>query len=201
MSSLHGSPEMGINFLSLPYQVRKQISLLAGVVRFCPVNIATKNMRTLHRVIDPFEASITETIQQRLNSSCPYRLKIFKYMSTQNTTGINKDAECICPPLPYQLLRVSHQTSLEIFDLLYSQNKFKVDLAIARYSLTPLAYSKMTSLQIRLTACSCITGHQCGGSSFAEGVNCSICHPACWKGSEPPLSLADRESEKRLSCW
>lgn len=70
--------------------------------------------------------------------------------------------ECFCPPLPHQLLYISHVIHDEVLPLLYGENRFKVspkknDLPNhhlnSLWVLSPVSWRTMKTLHICLTDC------------------------------------------------
>lgn len=85
--------------------------------------------------------------------------------------------------------------------MLYSKNKFKLgpeDLNL----LSPAAGSKMLSLQVRLTTCSCVTAHHCPGiMTFQDFYECGICHHYCKRGPGSPFTLRSDDHRRLLGQW
>ena len=96
---------------------------------------------------------------------------------------LGRDGECMCPPLPLQLLTVCRLVYNEVLETLYSQNKFRVFLD-GEVRLSPRAVANMTSLHVRLNTCSCVSDHTC---ELPRG-RCLTCHRKCKRGPDPPLS-------------
>ena len=145
--------------------------------------------------------TVHEDFRWRSRQQCPYKVKLACSSYTTESVGISWGANCICPSLPVALLRVSRQMYLETSMIMYSRNKFKVDFR-QRVLLTHRACLKMTSLHIRLTACSCVKGHTCQDvATYTEGEQCLICHYACKCGPELPLTLTSEKDRTLLSFW
>ena len=149
--NLHSIVNTPSKFLRLPLAVRERIYGYSGLIRDCPIDIGSEVQRwlkILRKVTPGAELQAIEQAQRKRSFICPYDIK------TQDP-GLLLElyTECICSPLPVQLLRVSRQINEEAFDVLYLRNKFKLgpkDLAV----LGSAAFSKILSLQVRLTACS-----------------------------------------------
>jgi len=103
---------------------------------------------------------------------------------------------CQCPVLPLQLLTVCRFIHDEVFDILYSQNKFRI-LLDDQVKLSPEAVGKMTSLHVRLNTCSCVTNHICEDPLG----RCADCHQKCKRGPDPPLSDKSDLDAAVLQRW
>ena len=145
-------------FLDLSYLVRHHIYVLAGLVRFCPINLNNEgadNTEFLQECEDwcsdnwgPGYTNFNALAAYR----CSYRSKLFRGCCFNNNEEI---FECICKPLPYKLLLVSRALHEEVSSILYLENKFTVCRSDAGglsslHSLSSSALASMTSLSIRL---------------------------------------------------
>lgn len=129
---------------------------------------------------------------------CDYRTKKFL---TGFLIGDTAENECICPPLPIQLLTVCRSIHEEVWDILYSQNTFKLFLQ-KNFPLTPKAVARMTSLCIRLNMCSCVPDHFCEHPSKNNmRERCYICHAMCKRGTDSPLSFKSPQGMDTFRHW
>ena len=91
----------GHSFLDLPYEIRRRIYLLAGLVRFCPIDlnhegIPRDDYRRGYLPIGPHR-----NFNSRGTRLCVYRSKRFwGFIPHLDEEGV----ECICAPIPYRLL-------------------------------------------------------------------------------------------------
>lgn len=180
------------SFLDLPYTIRRQVYILAGLVRFCPIDL---NREGLREQLDPRD----------LDWDCFYFARRFHGRYYGETVVV----PCGCSYLPYSLLYVSRTISREVVSILYSENKFTVDRSGSR-GLKPLqnlsseAVTALRSLTVRLNNCSCIYGH----SSFPlhrafEPREIAPCHELCEKYGfhNKPIGNRARQDKALLQAW
>ena len=104
-----------LTFLCLPVYIRIKIYRLGGLVQCCPIDLS-------------FESAIERAMSYpglpRLCRFPQLQLKGSKTFQLDLRPGL----ECFCPPLPHQLLYVSHAIHDEVLPLMYGENMFKVSL-------------------------------------------------------------------------
>ena len=174
-------------FLHLPYRVRRQIYVLAGLVRFCPIDLNQEGMR------------LEDIDLKDINNHCFYQSRKF----TGKYYGIDSGVPCKCPRLPSSLLYASRAISNEVTYILYSENKFTINYRGAR-GLRPLrnlsrqALQALQSLTIRLNNCSCIYGF----SWYTESI-IRPCHTLCEEHAlhDRPISNSARQDISLLQEW
>ena len=178
-----------LSLLDLPSAVRHRIDILAGLVRFCPID--------LNR-----EGSRAELHLSHNDGACFYRHRKFHGRFYGCNTG-ETVVHCGCSKLPYSLLYVSKAISKEVVHTLYSGNQFSIS-AHGKGGLEPLqrlrpgALAALRSLSIRLNNCSCVYGH----SSF-PGRDISPCHRLC-KGygiHDKAIGSEARQDKALLRAW
>lgn len=180
------------SFLDLPYAIRRQIYILVGLVRFCPIDLNREGLRE--------ELDLRDT-----DWECFYYERRFYGKSYGEVPVV----PCGCPYLPSSLLYVSRTVSREIVSILYSENKFTVDRSGSR-GLKPLqnlsseAVTALRSLTIRLNNCSCTYGH----SSFPlhrafEPREIAPCHGLCETDGlhNRPIGNRARQDKALLRTW
>jgi hypothetical protein len=187
-------------FLTLPPGIRERIYVHSHCVRPCPIDIT--NERSRRRCTSPRHDSVTGSSVWE----CPrYRIKRQVYRMQQARPLLPEDEpsgqNCECPPLQIQLLRTCRLIHFEMTKIIYSLNKFKllltenVEMANAPGAL---AIRWMTSLEIRVNECACVTNHMCKQprrtSHFVwdrDELACSLCHMTCTRSGDVPLSRHD----------
>ena len=133
------------SILDLPYDVRRRIYILAGLVRFCPINLNQEGLRKSNLAL------------QAEDSSCFYYARRF----LGKWYGWDHVVSCRCDPLPVSLLFVSHAVNEEVLSILYSENAFTIGRS-DHWGLKPVrnlskrALACLRSLTIRLSNCSCL---------------------------------------------
>ena len=196
-------PQAKPNFLTLPAHIREEIYIHAGLVRFCPVDVAFEPNRQpcIGRDRKIIGLKTDKQTQELCNIRCPYRLKLFARNSSPPSMGIQYGARCICLRFPIQLLRTCRQLYEETFPILYGRNKFFFTRD-ALLVFNARQCERLTSLHVCLTSCSCITGHECQRTPwFQEGLRCEDCHASCRRGSSLPFSLDVPEDYAVLMSW
>jgi len=191
-------------FLILPSQIRLKIYIFADLIRLCPISLNNEGSRKAHRQksLESYDRNSVGHERTDMNRArniyCDYRAKKFLLGFHDGNTAEN---ECICPPLPIQLLRVCRTIHDEVLEILYSQNKFKL-LLERNHPLAPKAVARMTSLCIRLNMCSCTPHHFCQ-HPLENGIRhrCDICHALCKRGKDPPLSITPTQGMGVFSQW
>ena len=191
-------PHTVSGFLGLPLYIRQMIYGYTGLVRPCPVDVGNEVQRWTKTMALERNSEICtiEQAQRKQYFVCPYQRKI-----KDPGYFLEPHIECVCLPFPVTLLRVSRQIYEETSRVLYSANVFKLgpeDLPL----LKPRGYARLSSLQIRLTACSCVTGHSCPGlAAFQDLYDCEACHYYCDRGSGSPFSLSSYNDRRLLDQW
>jgi len=188
----------GTSFLDLPYGIRHRIYILAGLVRFCPIdlNLEGAGRKDYIREILNSYKMVHESLYPQL---CFYFGRRFcgKYQE------IEEKYDCICPPLPYQLLYVSHCIHDEVSSILYSQNSFRISRS-NQWGLKPLnnfnprALAALTSITIRLNSISCVVYHDCAPPPRDCG-----CHSQCNRQGlhDRPIGHTARQDLAVLAEW
>lgn len=60
----------------------------------------------------------------------------------------------------------------------------------------------LTSLEVQLTSCSCVTGHECPDvQAYESHIRCESCHLGCKRGKGKPFSLNEVDTKAELSLW
>jgi hypothetical protein len=183
----------GPSFLDLPYSVRHRVYVLAWLVRSCPIDLNREGERKLNP---------DETLPSSLaiRGKCYYLNRKFLNLPSK---WYEDDVDCVCPPLPIQLLYVSRTISKECSHILYRENKFKI--CRSRHGgFLPLHYmagptlESITSLSIRLNACLCRPKHK-----HRDQRQCN-CHQTCKGGTcgrDKPLGTVSRNDKSAILDW
>lgn len=174
------------SFLELPYNVRHRIYTLAGLVRFCPIDLNREGLRNVWH----------SSPQQSL---CFYYCRRFhgRFYGSESVTI------CDCPRLPCSLLFVSRAISCEVVSILYSENKFTI-CQNGSWGFKPLknmgrrALTSLRSLTIRLSDCSCIYGF----STFPQR-QIPPCHTLCETQGlhDRPIDGKKMQDKALLQAW
>lgn len=133
------------SFLSLPQSVRFKVYEYAHLIRSCPINLATEGQRTTK----------ADKIRKK-----PYTCRYHERRRHASETPNPEFIDCLCFPLPHQLLHISKAIHDEVEALLYGLNTFSVspfpmkspDHLRVLHSLSANAWRSMKSLHISLTA-------------------------------------------------
>lgn len=181
------------SLLDLPFSIRRHIYVLSGLVRICPIDLNQEGARKVNADQKPSVFGNTQ-------GECYY---LNKRLFDHSFEWHEDDIDCVCPPLPTQLLYVSRAISKECSHVLYSENKFKI--CRSRYrGFLPLHYmagtalNSITSLSIRLNACSCRPSHQhtnqrqCDYHRTCKGGIC---------GQDKPLGRISRNDKSTILDW
>ncbi|KAK8118184.1 uncharacterized protein PG998_006465 [Apiospora kogelbergensis] len=180
------------SFLHLPYQYRYRIYILAGLVRFCPINLNQEGLRACHyRDKDNIDGDY----------ACFYESRRF----LGKGYAIDCIAGCQCPPLPFNLLYVSRAISEEVLRIMYHGNSFTVSASDA-WGLRPLrsmsasAMASLRSLTVRLRNAQCVYGP----AVFSETeATFPYCHPLCstYQVHDRPLRRWPRQDRAVMQQW
>ena len=137
-----------ISFLDLPSGVRVKIYTLLGLVRHCPIDLLKERYRK-------------KDFSER-DGTCRHSIKRHAYgclfprrQRGHNPVKPTSELECYCPPLPLELLYLSHAVHAEVEAILYGCNKFKIQPEIQKdlvplWNLSSNAFLSLTSLHISL---------------------------------------------------
>ncbi|EXJ68389.1 uncharacterized protein A1O5_08181 [Cladophialophora psammophila CBS 110553] len=196
-----------VSFLSLPFLIRRRIYVLAGLVRFCPIDLnheGPQKVEYARRCFDyldeaydgwrpPIEGPsdfLISTADLLAEYSCFYRSKRFQgHAPFPGPDGL----DCVCGPLPRGLLLVCRAIHIEVVTILYAENQFKISRSgpgglKALSQLSPKALGAMTSLHVGLTACGCVLGQTCSPHEPNPLIYpCFSCHPGCKCGVGSPF--------------
>lgn len=192
------SPSYALSFLDLPYQVRRYIYLLAGLVRYCPININQEGPRARHCVR---KGDLTS------DDACYFESR--KFMG--KLYEIDCRPACHCPPLPFSLLSISRALSEEVAHILYSENSFTISRS-GSWGLKPLrnlsiaALSSLRFLAVRLNHCECIYQAAFPSLRMSQGPEFQglfQCHPLCQEYAvhDHPLRSRRRQHAAILQEW
>lgn len=182
------SPPSGTSFLDLPYPLRRRIYLLAGLVRFCPINFNQEGLNFYKY-----------RGKHSLKNACFYKARQFY----GRDFGEDFIYSCSCTPLPISLLYVSRVISDEVSSILYSQNKFTISRSDS-WGLRPLrnlsskALQLLQSLTIRLNNCSCVFDYEWFTTPAVHP-----CPPLCQSHGrhDRPLGNIARQDRAVLDEW
>ena len=190
-----------IPFLDLPYQIRRRVYILLGLVRFCPVNLNQEGPRAWHYL--------------RGGNKCPYYYSyVCLYQARRFSGKYYQDGSmpsCRCPPLPVALLLVCRTMSEEASHILYSENSFTICKSDS-WGFKPLrnlnssALSSLRTLTVRLNRCDCLYIAEFetlrhAPESELEGF--FSCHPFCKDQGfhDKPLRNRARQHAVILQEW
>lgn len=179
--------ETALSFLSLPYAVRHRIYILAGLVRFCPINMNQEGPRArFYRHATYPTLEISEPYLELPPFACLFEMR----MSHGSLDRSGVAPTCICPPLPVALLYLCREISAEVSTILYSENSFIVSRSDEwgfkpLRQLSALILRNLRTLTIRMNRCDCIYGDNMYGGVFkffrSMQGQCGFysCHPDC----------------------
>ena len=181
----------GPSFLDLPYNIRHRVYVLAGLLRSCPIDLNREGEGRAH----PDEEMPTLQNSRGRCYNPSERFRSYKWDED--------DIDCVCRPLPIQLLYVSRAISKEVSRVLYSENNFKICrnrhggfLPLHRMAGSTL--ESITSLSIRLHACSCCTSRK-----HQAQRPCDY-HQTCKggaRGRDKTLDRISRNDKSVISDW
>ncbi|KAI1271570.1 hypothetical protein F5Y07DRAFT_340680 [Xylaria sp. FL0933] len=187
-----------LSFLDLPYHVRRRIYVLAGLVRFCPINLNQEAPRS--RVC-------TRMDDESLDYACFFESR--KFMGCLYT--IDCIPGCRCPPLPFSLLCASRAISDEVLQILYSENSFTIGRSDSwglkpLRNLNPSALSCLRTLTVRLNTCQCFYRQPfyfLQSCQDTESQPLFACHPLCrrYGTHDQPLRSRARQHAAILQEW
>ncbi|CAK7211623.1 hypothetical protein SCUCBS95973_001178 [Sporothrix curviconia] len=178
------------SFLHLPYNVRRRIYILAGLVRFCPINLNQEGIRA---------ERLRTGAKEITGFACFYMARRF----FGNTFGQEDVPGCECAPLPVDLLYVSHAVSEEVSHILYSENSFTISRSDV-WGLRPLrslsshAAASLRNLTVRLNNCECVFAFR-----FRGVHDIPPCHPLCasHRMHDAPLSIHASQGKAIVEDW
>lgn len=207
------------SFLDLPYTVRRQVYIKAGLIRICPINMNTENLDNtafVQHCLDWVSNSIswddaddTSEFYMASLTRCRYQgLMTDNRRLFPNENGF----DCICPRLPMALLLVCRNIHNEVFKILYAENKFRICQTQPRgltplLQLSPRVVSHLRTLSIRLNRCCCTRDSPCQlrPSHRVDEQYCMSCHTGCRGGEDTPLRLLPKSAsipqQDILSLW
>ena len=148
-----------MSFLSLPQTIRNKIYCLSGLVRPCPIDLFDEQNRVaLVKRLKRTDVELWEE-PDHYRPRCSYVSKQ-KYGLLQHRFG-----NCVCQPLPLQLLYLSRILHHEVVSVLYGRNKIsvtwrkpsKLDHLHFLETLSLHAWVNIRSLHIDLTATQAFT--------------------------------------------
>jgi hypothetical protein len=183
----------GPSFLNLPHDIRHRVYVLAGLVRSCPIDLNREG----EVKPDPDEEMWT---LRHLRRGChdPHA----RFLGRSDKWN-EDDIDCVCRPLPIQLLYVSRAISKECSRVFYSENKFKICRSrhggfLPLHRMAGSTLDSITSLSIRLNACSCRSGRK-----HKDQRRCDY-HQTCKGGAggrDKPLDTISRNDKAVISDW
>jgi hypothetical protein len=208
-------PSSKLSLLDLPYDIRHRIYVLAGLVRFCPIdlNLEYTNPALAQQEHEYWQNSWeyrhrTQDFNYFALFRCVYRQRRF-LDDPWNPVMDETEVYCVCDldPLPYNLLYVSRAIHDEVSFILYSENQFKICRS-APSGLSPLlnlgvrALASLTSLSVRLNACLYIPRYHCPEiNRHGWWGNCDY-HKACKSVPDKPFGqVASRHDKLFMSEW
>ncbi|KAK6857243.1 hypothetical protein PG995_007430 [Apiospora arundinis] len=180
------------SFLHLPYQCRYRIYVLAGLVRFCPINLNQEGVRARY---------YRDGNNPDIDHACFYESRRF----LGNSYAIDCIAGCQCPPLPFNLFYASRDVSDEVLRILYQKNVFTISATDA-WALRPLrnlsasALTSLRSLTVRLNNGQCIYGSEVLSK---RRTAFPFCHPLCqtYQLHDQPLRRHARQHRAIMQQW
>lgn len=200
------------SFLDLPYNVRRRVYIMAGLVRVCPVNMNTESLDNTAFVQSCFEWMDTfdwdydgPQFQAVSLSRCRYQ----SLLGGNSSLYVSDEGfDCMCLRLPLALLRVCRTIYNEVFKMLYTENRFRICQTQHRglaplLQLSPRAVAHLRTLSIRLNRCCCTRYGSCKlqkrGVANVE-ILCSSCHSGCRGGDNSPLQLKFEDTTSEYSA-
>jgi hypothetical protein len=184
------------SFLSLPYSVRREIYILAGLSRLCPLAIAHKQSSSIRPQQQEEHPIPGVRALHRIN--CRYKRLLLGFWA-----GVyQSEPDCVCPEIPKQLLFVSKAVYSDTHDILYRENSFVVrahtakDLVVLK-TLLGHSIRQMRYLMVRLNCWPCGRGHD--PANFTQG-RCLVCQTPI-STSDSPLRLGSSETEDLAQSW
>ncbi|KAI9791630.1 MAG: hypothetical protein M1816_003716 [Peltula sp. TS41687] len=193
VSQSMAAPPSGRAFLDLPYAVRYRIYALAGLVRFCPIDLNLEGANKMR----PIGPTTCRCHYYKIRFDC-HQDDAFGYLRDEDVI-----LNYVYPRLPYELLYVSRAVHDEVQSIFYSENKFRISRS-NQWRLKPLgnlspeALASLTSLTVRLNNYECLFAHDCR----SPPVDC-MCHPLCNSHNlhDQPLGHLAQEDISLISDW
>ena len=163
-----------ISFLGLPPHVRARVYRFAGLTRGCPIDLVNESNRHDHLKRTPNSLTIGWELRRFHPMESPFITQTYS-------------RPCLCPSLPYQLLRVCRAIYDEVLPILYSENVFKLILKCNESSpqfgtllnLNGRAWASFRSLHVGLTAgrrSHFLADTSCPGKAHSAEA-CRACEP------------------------
>lgn len=179
-------PPKDATFLDLPYHVRRQIYLYAGLVRKCPIDLNSPKSSDQD---GEYISGDDEGFHNHQSNTAPYKcLDRNNWLWHLDRDLINDSSEsvhgCHCEPLPSQLLFVARRVYNDVVPIIYSQNRFTVSVN-HHNRLRPLLrlgsreLSHLALLTVRLDACTCVGTYR-QGAREREDRDFYGSHPKCF---------------------
>lgn len=177
--------------LLLPLRIRERIYSLVGLTRSCPISIDDESLRwsRLAHVLDKHHYSnygkhkkriMRDQIRLHQCLGCVFDSKSIIKHTRPPGTG------CLHDNIPTQIFLISRELYKDTIQFLYARNVILLGPALLRIPV--IALGLLTSLQVRLTSCSCIAGHYCPNlKEYTEFDSCKSCHALCKRGNGNPL--------------
>ncbi|KAI0514614.1 hypothetical protein F5B22DRAFT_610166 [Xylaria bambusicola] len=195
---ISSSSSCTLSFLDFPYHVRHRIYVLAGLVRFCPINLNQEGPRSRICISINDEPS---------DYACFFESR--KFLGRLYT--IDCIPGCYCPPFPFALLCVSRAISEEALRILYSENSFTTSRSDSwglkpLQNLSPSTLSCLRTLTIRLNTCQCFYRQRFIFLENHQNVDSQPlfqCHPWCqqYGHHDRPLRSRARQHATLLQEW
>lgn len=204
------------SFLDLPYNVRRQVYIRLGLLRVCPINMNTENLDNTDFVqhcldwVSNWFSFDTSPFDMASYTRCRYQSLI---MGNKHLFPNENGFDCICAKLPMSLLLVCRTMYDEVFNILYTENKFRICQTQPRgltplLQLSPRAVVHLTTLSIRLNRCCCTRDNSCQlKTTYCDDEHyCISCHSGCRGGQDTPLKLLHEggnttQDQNILSSW
>lgn len=179
---------MPLTFLDLPLATRLRIYTNAGLIRYCPIDLAAPKRSTV-MVPDgskawngatSFANGLGVKFADGTASAISHDCWMVSETGEKRTEGENEHfhpVNCFCPDLPISLLFVSREIHKETLSILIGCNKFVLrahdshDLALLQ-GMSHDSLASMTSLLVRLNCWPCPRGHNAGENSQDECIVC-----------------------------
>lgn len=188
------------SFLGLPASIRREIYILAGLSKLCPLAIVEADSGPERYKEPPLPGSIPRNpYVPGSRYECRYKRLLIGRLDAIYRSG----PDCLCPDMPKQLLLVNKAIYNETHAILYGENGFVVrahkakDLDVLR-SLSGRSINMMTSLMVRLNSWPCPRGHD--QTNFKVG-KCILCKTPTLSISDPPLRTGNSSSEDMAQAW
>jgi hypothetical protein len=184
------------SLLSLPFSIRRDIYILAGLSRLCPLAIVQE--QSVSTPSQQHRDFPIPGVRATSRPNCRYK----RFLLGLWAGVYQSEPDCFCPEIPKQLLLVSKAVYNETHDILYRENSFLVraheakDLAVLK-TLSSHSIHVMTRLMVRLNCWPCRRGHD--PANFTLG-RCLVCQTPM-STSDSPLRAGNSETEDMAQSW